>query len=56
MQKGPLPFALLGAFIPFAELGTFSWLNAKLLALSVSVFTVLPRMGLPHSSNSPSGP
>ena len=33
--------ALLGAFMPLAELGAFSQRNAKLLALSISVFTVL---------------
>jgi hypothetical protein len=41
MQKGPLPFALLGAFMPFAELRAFRPDNAKLLALSASVFNVL---------------
>ena len=49
-------FYLLGAFMPFAELRAFRPDNAKLLALSVSVFTVLPCMGLPCSGNIPSGP
>ena len=52
--KSPLfrvGLASLGALMPFAELRAFRPDNAKLLASLIPVFAVLPRMGMPCSSN-----